>query len=603
MIAWCPRGLKLVAVCTLLLSAAVEAATTAISNVRIFDGEQLIESGSVVIAGGVVLGVGADISWQDGAEVIDGNGYTLLPGLIDAHVHIGHQQDLEQSVVFGVTSVLDMFMDAELMAAIKERQEGDPQHGEATLFSAGTLATAPGGHGSEYGLKIPTISAPEQAGAFVAARKAEGSDYIKTVFDDGRSYGRDFPTLNAETCAALVKAAPERGLLAVVHAGSQEEARRALAAGADGLAHIFADALGAPDFGHWVADQSAFVVPTLSVLSGMGDRERRLVLVDDPLLGPYLSVQDRANLRRRLSLVRAGAYAVGERAVGQLQKASVAILAGSDAPNPGTTHGASLHRELELLVQAGLTPIEALRAATSTPAEYFDLAGRGLIRPGSPADLLLVEGDPTTDILATRAISGVWKNGQRVDRGGYLSAIEAQKEDQQLPPAPEAVGDGLVSDFENREVAARFGAGWAVSTDSLMGGTSAAQFKWASGGALSSVGSMEITGQIAAGSSNPWAGVMFWPGAQAMDPADLSARKSVSFWARGDGKTYYLMFFTQSLGYMPSIQTFTVSDAWTQFSFPFEQFGTSGQDITGVFWGGGPQAGPFVLQLDNIRFD
>jgi imidazolonepropionase-like amidohydrolase len=100
----------------------------------------------------------------------------------------------------------------------------------------------------------------------------------------------------------------------------------------------------------------------------------------------------------------------------------VEILAGSDAPNPGTAHGASLHHELELLVRAGLTPIEALRAATSAPARRFGLADRGRIAPGQRADLLLVAGDPTADILATRAIERIWKNGAVVERRRYPEA-------------------------------------------------------------------------------------------------------------------------------------------------------------------------------------
>lgn len=100
----------------------------------------------------------------------------------------------------------------------------------------------------------------------------------------------------------------------------------------------------------------------------------------------------------------------------QLIQAHVPILAGTDAPLPGTTYGASLHSELELLVREGLTPSQALAAATSLPAQSFRLNDRGRIRPGVRADLLLVEGDPTKNILATRNIVTVWKRGVRVHR-------------------------------------------------------------------------------------------------------------------------------------------------------------------------------------------
>jgi imidazolonepropionase-like amidohydrolase len=94
----------------------------------------------------------------------------------------------------------------------------------------------------------------------------------------------------------------------------------------------------------------------------------------------------------------------------------VDIIAGSDAGAPGTTHGATLHGELALLVEAGLTPVQALTAATKTPADRFGLKDRGQIKAGLRADLVLVDGDPTSEIKATRAIARIFKNGFEVDR-------------------------------------------------------------------------------------------------------------------------------------------------------------------------------------------
>jgi imidazolonepropionase-like amidohydrolase len=98
--------------------------------------------------------------------------------------------------------------------------------------------------------------------------------------------------------------------------------------------------------------------------------------------------------------------------------AGVTILAGTDGPLPPTEPGKSLHRELELLVEAGLTPLQALAAATSAPARAFGLPDRGRIAPGLRADLVLVDGDPTVDITATRRIVAVWKRGVALERSG-----------------------------------------------------------------------------------------------------------------------------------------------------------------------------------------
>lgn len=108
-----------------------------------------------------------------------------------------------------------------------------------------------------------------------------------------------------------------------------------------------------------------------------------------------------------------------------LSAAHVPILAGTDVGNAGTAPGASLHGELEYLVEAGLTPQQALVAATSAPATAFHLADRGRIAPGLQADLLLVNGDPTADIKATRDILAIWKAGASVDRQAWLQRVKA----------------------------------------------------------------------------------------------------------------------------------------------------------------------------------
>src|SRR6202043_2721257 len=108
-------------------------------------------------------------------------------------------------------------------------------------------------HGTEYGISVPTLSSPGEAQAWVDARIAEGSDYIKIVYDDASTYGGHRPTLSKETMKAVIDAAHKRGKLAVVHIGSQQEAHEAIEAGADGLAHLFSDSAPSADFGNFVA--------------------------------------------------------------------------------------------------------------------------------------------------------------------------------------------------------------------------------------------------------------------------------------------------------------------------------------------------------------
>jgi imidazolonepropionase-like amidohydrolase len=402
-------GATVVAITLLCLSslAALQSGRAiVIKNVRIFDGSAVTPTGAVILEGGKITSVGKSVTAPDGAEIIDGTGHTLLPGLIDSHTH-AFGAALKQAVIFGVTTELDMFTDHRMAAQMRKEQAEGKATDRADLFSAGTLVTAPGGHGTEYGHKIPTINAPGEAQAFVDARIGEGSDYIKIVYDDGKVYGINFPTVSKETMAAVIASAHKLGKLAVVHIGALGEARDAIGSGADGLVHIFADRAPDPEFTRMVASRRAFVIPTLSVTESVTGVASGASLTTDPALANALAPMDAINLKKAFppSPGAKSSYTIAEEAVRRLKAARVPILAGTDAPNPGTLHGASIHRELELLVKAGLTPIEALAAATSAPATQFRLSDRGRIEPGRRADLLLVKGDPTTDIKATRNIA------------------------------------------------------------------------------------------------------------------------------------------------------------------------------------------------------
>ena len=368
-----------------------------IRDVRVFDGAKLLPPVTVVVAGGLIREVGAAVNVPAGAATVDGSGKTLLPGLIDAHVHITAPGDLKRALSFGVTTYLDMFTVARMAAEIRTAQAAGRLVDHADLRSAGTLLTAPGGHGTEYGVPIPTLSKPEDARTFVDARIAEGSDYIKLIKDDGSAFGFHRPTLDRATLAAGIAAAHARGKRAVVHIATLADAREAIACGADVLAHTYAGEAD-PEIAREAAAHHVAWTPTLAVTA-------------------------QKNPAAAIAMVRA------------MKAADVTILAGTDAPNPGTSHGSSLHEELALLVKAGLTPVEALAAATSAPAATFRLADRGRIAPGMRADLVLVDGDPTRDIAATRKIVAIWKLGERAAATTAITASAAVP-----PPVASASG-------------------------------------------------------------------------------------------------------------------------------------------------------------------
>jgi hypothetical protein len=137
---------------------------TAFVGVRVFDGESVLENATVLVAGEEIVAVGRDIALPSSATVVDGTGRTLLPGLIDAHTHAWDPAQLETALVFGVTTMLDMMTPAEAASSFRADQSGEAGYVRADLYSAGYAATAPGGHGTEYGFPVPTLSAPGEAG-------------------------------------------------------------------------------------------------------------------------------------------------------------------------------------------------------------------------------------------------------------------------------------------------------------------------------------------------------------------------------------------------------------------------------------------------------
>jgi imidazolonepropionase-like amidohydrolase len=577
-------------------------------KVRVFDGSNVVAATTVVVRGGLIAAIGPDEKTPEGATIIDGAGKTLLPGLIDGHTHTFSSQHLKQALVFGVTTELDMFTDHNFAAQLRSEQAAGTAVDRADLLSSGTLVTAPGGHGTEYGMKIPTIAKPEEADAFVAARLAEGSDYIKLIYDDGHELGIRFPTISRETLGAVIRATHARKKLAVVHVHALENARDAVSEGADGLVHLFFDKPIDDDFIARAVKTKVFVMPTLTVLEGVGGKASGASLVEDKALAPYLSPNDVRALKSSFPKRSGAEKTVGipPDAVRKLRAAGVPLLAGTDASNPGTAHGASIHRELELLVAAGLSPSDALAAATSVPALRFGLDDRGRIAPGLRADLVLVDGDPTADIKASRKIVGVWKKGRPVDRESYRRAVENQAKQLaggKAMAAPVGSENGLVSDFEGETAKVAFGSGWVVSTDSFVGGKSKAEFQVVNGGAANSKGSLLIKGTIDDKTPPRWGGALFSPGSAPMSPANLSAKQAITFWAKGDGKTCSIMVFAQSNGFVPSVKTFVAGKEWEQHRFGLKEFeGCDPAGLLGLFFGG-DDAGPFEFQIDDVRFE
>ncbi|MFJ8148717.1 amidohydrolase family protein [Streptomyces sp. NPDC096048] len=406
--------------------------TTAITGAQVFDGEKPLGVTTVVIEGDRIIQVGGGVPTE--AEVFDGAGATLLPGLIDAHVHTDHAS-LALALKFGVTTELEMqgVNTRDRRGAISEDDS------VADVRSSGFALTPPGGHPSELFPKDfnpgkpaggeagghqgeppyhPDATSPEAAAASIPQLLAHGSDYIKFMIDDGSVEGHPgLPMLDQATLNAGVAAAKKHGALTVAHALTIDATRMAITAGIDGLVHLFVEPATA-EIITMIKDAGVFIVPcsvlNASMMGITGDQ-----LADDPRVASRLDTDWDATLRSCFGHYPQGKLQDVLDSVKALAEAGVDLLVGTDVSRPmpflgGLAHGASVHQELQHLVQVGLTPTAALRAATATTARRFNLSDRGRIAEGLRADLLLVDGDPTTAITDTLNTRAVWRRGTQL---------------------------------------------------------------------------------------------------------------------------------------------------------------------------------------------
>ncbi|GGQ22417.1 amidohydrolase family protein [Streptosporangium pseudovulgare] len=409
---------------------------TAIINGRVFDGEHVREDTTVVLDGTRIAAVGGEP--PAGADVVDARGKTLLPGLFDAHVHTSDEA-LALALRFGITTELEM----QGMNTKTGRAHITENDSLADVRSAGFGITPPGGHPSELMPEdftpeghgepddrsgrsgphemplMPFSTTPEEAVAFIPRLVAAGSDYIKFMVDDGTVEGHPgLPMLDQATLTAGVAEAHRHGMLTIAHTLTIDATRMAIEAGIDGFAHLFMDRPHTDEIIDLIAASGAFVVPCV-VLNASMMGITGSSLTEDPRVGSRLNEAWTNTLNSSYNRYPQGELDDVLASVKALHDAGVDLLAGTDAaplPLPflgGVVHGASVHQELQYLVRAGLTPIQALRAATLTPARRFGLEDRGRIAEGLRADLLLVDGDPTTTIGDTLNLRDVWRRGTR----------------------------------------------------------------------------------------------------------------------------------------------------------------------------------------------
>jgi imidazolonepropionase-like amidohydrolase/ABC-type multidrug transport system permease subunit len=439
--------------------------TLLIKDARVFTGDgQILEPASVLIRNGrierVFPGPAPDAKTLN-AEEIEAAGRTVLPGLIDVHVHLGAPagfyakpedyqpsrllpRELAAYLYSGVTAIRSLGDPlAEIARAAGVIASGEKLGAEA--FFAGPLFTAAGGHGTEYAAQIPEqfreqfnaqfVRIPktaEEARTMVRDLKQQGVTAIKVVLEAGVA-GHTFERLDLKLAQAVVGEARSLRLPVACHTGDARDVADAVALGATSIEHgSFRDAIPDATFAAMKSRNIAYS-PTLAVGEAFAEigagslklMERSLVAQIGPpeLLAAtrsfYASPAGKemsrgiASYPLRLDVARDN--------LRRAHRAGVTLVTGSDAGNPLVFHGPTVQREIQLWVEAGIPAAVALQAATSNAAHVLGAGDRiGLIKPGYEASLVILDGNPLTDPAATERISTVIFKGGRVGRAGLF---------------------------------------------------------------------------------------------------------------------------------------------------------------------------------------
>lgn len=392
------------------MAAAQEKSETqlAITNVRVFTGERLIEKAVVTVKSGKIVSIAADAPAAR-SLTIDGSDMTALPGLIDAHVHLlwvgtmseaevlafmedGLQKTLQAYLRHGVTTIFSVADPTELILRTR-RELRDGTRAGPRLLCVGPAFTARGGHpavtfcrGSDWCRATVAAETDSEEGARREVRRLAGLDVdaIKLVNQGGRFMGKiPLAKLKPEVMQAIVAEARSKRLPVLAHIWDESDALEALAAGAS-LAHMPNGPLSSDALLQALMNPERFVVTTFDARKRQGARAQTLM---------------------------------------KLHKAGVQLVMGSDTgPVPPGVPGERLPgestiREIEALVEGGLSPAEALKASTSVAARLVGLEDEiGKLEPGMSADILLVRGNPLQTIADLGRVEAVIQAGKVVFR-------------------------------------------------------------------------------------------------------------------------------------------------------------------------------------------
>ncbi|SPE33485.1 Amidohydrolase [Candidatus Sulfopaludibacter sp. SbA3] len=558
----------------LALSAFGQSDVVAIRGARVVDGTgSPARAQVVVIRRGRIESVGG--AAPAGARVIDAAGQTLLPGLFDLHTHLTASaatgisgdwgKNLKAYLACGITTVNDYSTSAEMIAPMHRLLASGAVPGPRVNMAI-RLST-PGGHGTEAGwgdFMTYQASTPEQAHAEMKSVLAYKPDVIK-VFTDGWRYGGapDLSSMNLETLTAIVADAHAAGIKVFTHTVTLAGAKIAARAGVDVLVHGIGDAPVDAELIGLLKAKGTFYVSTLAVyeshqLAHLSDRV--LALLDPPSREAIAAsarptpIPPNAARQQRWQNLLSNVH--------QLNDAGIPVAAGTDAGMAGTFHGFAALHELELLVEAGLTPLQAIAAGTTVSARALGVEGqRGAIAPGKVADLVLIDGRPDEKIADIEKTSRVFLSGVEFDPRALEAAIQAPSQTA-LPATPVPA---LIDDMERTDGRTQLGTLRVNATDA---GVDHSLMLFQPIVRAPGDHALMVQARMAA-RDRPFVRLEFPLTPGGVELADLTAYTGISFDARGEGSCQLIVNSYGDRTSDPYRAPFSAAAEWQTIRIPF----------------------------------
>jgi len=431
-----------------------------VSGATLFEGATLIvdarqpavENGAILIDHGNIVKVGrrGEIKLPTGAIRVDLTGKTVIPAMVDAHVHLGYQKGLSYAAenftrenlvaqlnlyaYCGVAAVLSLGTDlGDLPFQIRADQEAGRLGGALYRTAGKGFGAANGGGPGTPALKGSAYEVTDEAQAREWVRKeiARKADIIKIWVDDR---GGTVPKLTPPLYAAIIDEAHKHGSRVIAHVYYLEDAKRLLRAGIDAFAHMVRDKEWDDETIALMKQRNIAVMPNMGIAATRAEPTTPAWL-DDPLLretaDPAVIERVRESFAKRSPEAMQTAqktYRIMEHNLARLNREGIRIVFGGDAGAvPDHFYAYSAHRELRLMVAAGMTPAQALSTITVNSSEFLRLPDHGTLDAGKAADFVILNANPLDNIANTMQIADVYLRGEKLNRATLLPSKASAK--------------------------------------------------------------------------------------------------------------------------------------------------------------------------------